>query len=67
MSLFDSGICNMPGLGYYTYREKIPEKERCTLCDGMGIVRWKYSTDGEGDWRKCFTCGGSGREPKASE
>lgn len=61
MSLRDSGYKPAPGFEAYTYRESIPENERCTSCDGMGTRRTRNSMTGI-DWETCRTCSGSGRK-----
>jgi DnaJ-class molecular chaperone len=48
---------------------KIEEEERCTVCDGLGIMRARYSSPRhtDKDWRKCLRCRGTGRKLKDIE
>jgi hypothetical protein len=63
MSLFNDGSCDFPSMSDYQRRELIPEAERCTSCEGLGTIRWRHSMTGQGDYRNCFICLGSGRKP----
>lgn len=66
MSLFDDGVRDMPGIGAYRRAEKIPEKDQCTSCEGLGTVRFQHSMTGR-DWRTCFSCHGTGRKRESRQ
>jgi hypothetical protein len=61
-----------PNRNEYKKREEIPESERCEHCDGLGLVRLRFSgcfgnhdddPRGSKDWQECYHCGGTGRNP----
>jgi hypothetical protein len=72
VTLWDDGYNQYgPDATDYRHRESIPEADRCKHCDGLGLVRYKFSgcfgnTDPRGskDWHRCWTCDGTGRKPE---
>lgn len=62
--LRDSGWREGPEYADYERRMRIPENERCHVCDGFGAFRARNSQTGP-DWRMCWLCDGSGRRQTA--
>ena len=61
MNLFDTGNRDAPSRWAYEHRESIREDQRCDVCEGLGVVRWRHSQVGN-DWRTCFACRGTGTD-----
>jgi DnaJ-class molecular chaperone len=60
--LFDNGNRDAPGIPNYQQQLDIPLLERCESCDGLGLVRWRFSFLANKDWKVCSFCQGHGRK-----
>ena len=61
-----------PDTKEYRRQGTIPAAERCEHCDGLGLVRLRFSgcfgnvdhdPRGSKDWQTCYNCDGTGRKP----
>lgn len=64
MSIAGSPYRDHPTNSDYARMVTIPKDERCHKCDGLGVIRRRYSSPGSTgkDWAKCFFCGGKGKK-----
>ena len=47
----------------YRNQASIPAKERCTLCQGLGVTKQTNRTPAAAVYIDCFHCHKTGREP----
>jgi DnaJ-class molecular chaperone len=62
--LFDDGRRTAIPLSAYDQQAKIPKKDRCPSCDGLGWICTVKGLIGPSEYRQCWRCGGNGKKKK---